>query len=230
MKGFSILGSTAIVCVLTAGVGAQAQAGTAGQDNRATQQDRITVIGCLQPGVSGAGSVGTSGTTSPKSSGAAGGFLLTNAFIGGAPGGGSGVNSPTPPGSGSTESAARVGATPPGPTTTPAAAGNRGGGTNPGSTYALRGDTTELTRHVGQQVEISGRISSRANASGGNGASASGAPANGASTAPVTPSRNDRPTTSGGSADATGSATGSSVTQTIEVTALRMVGTICAQQ
>lgn len=154
---------------------------------------RLTVTGCLQ---------------TDEASGN-GRFLLVNAREGSSPGGGSAVTSPTPPGSGSTESAARAGATQPPPIEENVA--NR--------LFVLHGQTQDLALHAGQQVEISGlRMSSSVDSAG---ATATSGTAGGADNSDrVKPSRNDRPTID------TGAHTQEA--QELEVTSVRMVASVCA--
>lgn len=139
-------------------------AGLHAQNSTTTKQDEsnITVTGCLQPAGSDRTAVGTSGTRgSDTRAGANAGdskaFMLVNARVGAAPGGGSGVTSVAPAGSGTTESAVRAGSVPPSPAITGATDTN-GNATPAGGMYALTGDNPELPRHAGQEVEISGRL------------------------------------------------------------------------
>jgi hypothetical protein len=198
--------------ITVAGAGLQAQNTGSTQDRQST----ITVTGCLQPaGGAGGQAVGTSGSNSGSSTqaGAAdskGPFMLVNARRGSAPGGGSGVTSVAPPGSGTTESAARAGSTPPSPALSGAIDKNGNPDRSDHMSFALRGDNPELPRHVGQEVEISGRVVS----AGASGSSASSAAAS---------------STSGGATTASGRDSASSTgVQAIEVQTIRMIASVCA--
>src|SRR4051812_21513558 len=117
MKTQWIVGTAALLA--TAAVGLQAQS----SNGRGDQQSTITVTGCLQPDTD-RGAVGPSGSSAGRpAAGAAAGspnasngpFVLVNARVGSAPGGGSAVTSIAPPGSGTNESAARAGSAQPSP-------------------------------------------------------------------------------------------------------------------
>ena len=208
MKTNWILG-TAILTMIVAGTGLQAQSG------RSDDKDSITVTGCLQS--SDRAAVGTSGTdasrpadTGRAASGDAAGrsFMLINARIGNAPGGGSGVTSIAPPGSGTTESAARAGTTQPSSAITGAIGKNGEPDESATRTFALTGNYPELPRHAGQEVEISGRLVP-SSASAGSGSTSSTATGSTAST-------------SSANAGRPGS------TQMLEVQTLRMIASACA--
>jgi hypothetical protein len=165
-------------CALVTAVLTMALAGAAGlhaqntSTSNSEQPSSITVTGCLQPaGVDRA--VGTSGSTSAADT-AKGPFMLVSARVGHAPGGTSGVTSVAPPGSGTTDSAARAGATPPSAAISGSVDKN-GEPTTPAAMFALKSDNPELSRHVGQEVELSGRVIAReAAASNGTAEAASG--------------------------------------------------------
>jgi hypothetical protein len=201
------------------GAGLHAQSTTSSKD-----ESSVMVTGCLQPGTADRGAVGTSGTSTgtpsadaARSSSTAGsGFVLVNAKSGGAPGGGSGVTSVAPPGSGTTPSAARAGSTQPSPGLIGAVDSNGEPNHSASATYRLRGDNPELPRHVGQEVEISGRLIPASGAASASGSSAS-------SSSTTTSSATGTAGTSGTSASgAYGSA------QEIEVQSIRMIASVCA--
>lgn len=224
MKSRFLFGSALLTCAMTAAVGAQSQStpstSPAGRTATDNDRDRITVSGCLQ--AMGAATIGTSGSGPGATAGTAGStrsantgttattgtaqrFMLVNAFEGSTPGGGSAVTSPTPPGSGTNESAARAGATQPQPT----------GLDNANKMYLLRGDLPDLGQHVGEQVQISGRRVASTTPSTGAAGAGSGATGNDR----VQPSRNDRPTMSNGAS--------TQGAEEIEVTSLRMIASVC---
>jgi len=200
---------TAMMTMIVAGTGLQAQSG------KTNDKESITVTGCLQP--SDRAAVGTSGSDASRSadsgrtaSGDAAGrsFMLVNARVGNAPGGGSAVTSIAPPGSGTTESAARAGTTQPSAAITGATSKNGEPDESATRTFALTGNYPELPRHAGQEVEISGRLVSSGAAAGTAGASS----ASTGSTASNSSANAARP----------GSA------QTLEVQTLRMIASVCA--
>lgn len=154
MKSTWLLGGIVMSVALAAGVNAQPQNAAGGQPGT------ITITGCLQQG----GAVGTSGSNStgtPSAPASAGGqFVLTNARMG--------MPAATPPAT----TAAPTGTAAGGAAAPEAAApGADGGGkasggaaSGPaalsGSSYLLDGQHGELRTHVGQQVEITGRLAS----------------------------------------------------------------------
>ena len=123
----------------------------------------VTVTGCLQGDSASAGAAATAPAGSTSAS--ANRFVLANAKIatgaGGAPAATAGAEPPASrPGTASSMPAA-------------------------GSSYVLEGDSVELGKHLGHQVEVTGRIDSSASAgsSAGTTGSTSPAPATGSSTA-----------------------------------------------
>ncbi len=210
--------TTHMACTLLAAAVATS-AGLQAQQNSSTptrDEQSITVTGCLQPAGSERGAVGTSGSTTSTASGAARtgsntgdnqSFMLVNARVGSAPGGGSAVTSVAPAGSGTTESAVRAGSTAPSPAITGST--DRNGNTvGSGAMYALRGDNPELPRHAGQEVEISGRLI------------ASNSPSTTGSS-PSTGSTASNATGTSGSAATAG-------TPQLEVKTIRMIASVCA--
>lgn len=181
-------------------LGAQAQTTTAEKDGR------VTVTGCLTAESPAGGAVGTSGsagaTAGANRADASGNgtYRLINAKFGGAPGGGSGVTSIAPAGSGTNEQAVRTGNTPPSPALSGAIGTNGEPSGADSHTFTLRGDFPELPRHVGQEVEISGKMAGTAGAASSTGTS---------------------------TADSQRAA-GTSSTQAIEVTSIRMIASVCA--
>jgi hypothetical protein len=215
------LGTVTLTCVMAAGIGVYAQ-NTASSGTE--QQRSITLTGCLRPNGSAPGTVGTAGTASRGSTDASRAsstnesnatFVLANARVGASPGGGSAVSSPTPPGSGTTESAARAGSTAPSPAISGGAPRGTGdsGSAAASSTYILRGTTPDLRLHVGQQVEVSGQVASSSSAATG----ATSGTANSSS--------------SNGSANASGASGTTSMAgaQEIEVRTVRMIASVCAE-
>jgi hypothetical protein len=203
MKTKWTLGIAAITIGLSA-AGLYAQS----SDSR-KEPSSITVTGCLQSAGAATGAVGTSGTTGSASAQASKGpFMLVNARVGNAPGGGSGVTSVAPPGSGTNQSAVRAGSTSPSPALSGAIDKN-GEPTKAGEMFALRGDMTELPHHVNQEVEISGRLNP------------SGTAASGSSSATTSSAR---------SASGTAGAAAGSGMQELEVQTLRMIASSCVTQ
>lgn len=177
------------ITVISTGAGLHAQSNAGRED-----ESDIIVTGCLQPAGTDRAAVATSGSAAGANAGASstGGaaadsraFMLVNARVGAAPGGGSGLTTVAPAGSGTTESAARAGSTPPSPAITGATDRN-GNSTGSTATYALRGDSPDLPRHAGQEVEISGRlipVTGATGAAGAQGSTASATSTSGSSTA-----------------------------------------------
>lgn len=200
----------AATLVIASAAAVQAQSGSPSREDQS-----ITVTGCLQPAAADRATVGTSGSSAATPSSDASrtnsadsrSFMLVNARVGAAPGGGSGVTTVAPAGSGTTESAVRAGSMPPSPAISGATDKN-GNSTGAGAMYALRGDNPELPRHVGQEVEISGRLIAAANTVPST-AGASAASGNTASTG------------------STASASADRVPQ-LEVRTLRMIASVCA--
>lgn len=215
MKSTSKLGSTALAAVLAATTSLQAQNTSTSRDD----QSSITVTGCLQAGGADRAAVGTSGSSTAAGGTTAGTtaagsttagsqpLMLVNARVGSAPGGGSGVTTVAPAGSGTNESAVRAGSTPP----SPAISGgvDKDGNSAPGGgTYVLRGDNPELPRHVGEEVEISGRLIAADAATGTAGAASA--------------------TGTAGAAAGSGASAGSARMQQLEVRTIRMIASVCA--
>lgn len=123
------------------------------------EKDRVTLTGCLVSADSAAR--GTGAATVPSR----GPFVLANARVGAAPGGASGVTSAAPPGSGTSESAVKAGSTSPSAVSTGAIGSNGEPDNSDSGRYLLLGDQANLSHHVGQEVEISGRLASSATSS-----------------------------------------------------------------
>jgi hypothetical protein len=216
MQTRSILGTAVLTSLVTAGAALSAQSANT---DRNQQQSTITVTGCLQPSGPEGSAVGTSGSRSGggTSSGAAannGSFVLVNARVGHAPGGGSGVSSIAPPGTGTNESAARAGSSPPSPALTGAINKNGEPDKSDEGSYVLRGNNPELPRHVGQEVEISGRPIASSAATAGRPASGSGSSNSATSTSP-----------NAGRASAGGT---TAPMHEIDVQTIRMIASVCA--
>jgi len=135
--------------------------------------------------------------------------MLVNAIVGGAPGGGSGVTSVAPPGSGTTESAARAGSSSPSAAIVGAVDKNGNADKSATGVYLIRTENPEVSRHVGQEVELSGRIVPAGTTAGANGAASSSA-----GTASTVGS--------------TGAGTSTTAPQTLEVRTVRMIASVCA--
>jgi hypothetical protein len=127
--------------------------------------------------------------------------MLVNARVGNAPGGGSGVTTVAPAGSGTNDSAVRAGNTPPSPAIAGAVDKN-GNSTRTAGMYMLRGDNPELPRHAGQEVELSGRLIADSAATGATGAATASAGA--------------------------GSASATANMPQLEVRTIRMISSVCA--
>ena len=208
-----IAGTLMAATVIVTGASLHAQNSSSKSDD----SSNITVTGCLQAAGSDRSAVGTSGSatsgTAAARSGSTAGdnqsFMLVNARVGGAPGGGSGVTSVAPPGSGTTESAARAGSTAPSPALSGATDRN-GNSTASGAMYVLRSENPELPRHVGQEVEVSGRLITGASTpSASTPSSAAGTPNTASSSSSA----------SNGSADRT---------PQLDVRTIRMIASVCA--
>jgi len=223
MKATWTLG-TALLSVVVAAAGIQAQGTKSDND----QKESITLTGCLQGGSERAAAVGTSGSGSARTNDSArsgsadsgsGTLILANARVGGAPGGVSAVTSVAPPGSGTTESAARAGTTAPTPALTGAIDKNGNIDKAAPQTYLLRStENPELPCHIGQEVEFSGRLITGSAATGSSSSSATGSSSSGASGASAGASGNG----SGSGASANGASL-----PTLDVKTVRMVSSVC---
>ncbi|MFN7981891.1 MAG: hypothetical protein U0Q11_08545 [Vicinamibacterales bacterium] len=213
MKRAWSIGSTALVCAMAAGVATHAQSRTSTSSSVMNDKE-VTVTGCLKsndlstmqnPAIS-SGGASSAGTANRAGANGTDTFVLTNAAMGAQPGGWSGSTSSTPLGSGGTDSAARAGATPPAGPVTQSGKAARG-------TYIVRGDTAELVRRVGQQVQVSGHLVDTKSSTG-------------------TPTTSQRSGSTGRESDrnpgASGSSTAMAGVQEIQATSVRMIGTICA--
>lgn len=187
--------AAAVVSLVAAATAVQAQ------DKKSDDSSKVTLTGCLQ-GAGGNATVGTSGAsrTGTNDRGAAsdrGPFMLVNAKVGGAPGGGSGVISAAPPGSGATEQSVRAGSGAPSAAIIGATDKNGKPDNSATGRYMLRSDSPELGRHVGQEVEISGNYVS---------ASA---------------------TTANANANANANRTGAGASTEVDVKTVRMIASVC---
>ena len=206
MKRAWSTGTTVLACALTATLAVHAQQGNTSSPSRGTDKE-VTVTGCLKGSDLSTTQSPAQAAAAAEASGAAQSFVLTNAAVGAQPGGGSGSISSAPVGSGTTDPAARVGAT------APAAPVTADGKTARG-TYVVRGDAAELSRRVGQQVQISGHLIDTK--------STTGTPTPGTQRSGSTGRETDR------NPGATGTTTAMSRVQEIQATTVRMIGTICA--
>lgn len=212
MNTRAIIGSGVAALVCVAQLGAQAPQAPQAQPDPSRSQSTpsssagtMTWTGCLQRADQVA--TGTSGSAGAASSSpsASRGFLLTNARMG------SGSRSSTAPGaatSGATSStpgaAAGGGAT----SSTPSGAASA---SSSGSSYRLDGEDAELAKHVGHQVEITGKIS----------------PASGSSSTPSTPST---PPSSSTPSTSSSSASSSSGGGQVQVQSVKMIAATCPAQ
>ena len=145
------------VVLTTATLAAQ----TSGSSSSQSQSGAITLTGCLQKGspsgttgTSGAGSTSGTATSSPSSS-AREQFILTNAQMGSS--------------SGSSTSGTSG-------TSTSGTSGTASSSAASGSRYILDGQESELTKLVGEKVEIKGTLASSSGSGASGGASTSARP------------------------------------------------------
>jgi hypothetical protein len=137
-----------VAFVVVAFTGATLAAQTSGTPSSQSSSGTITLTGCLQKGSASGGTTGTSGTgstsstsgTSSSSSSSGGQFVLTNAQMG----------------SGSSSRSSTSGTT---------GAGSPSSSASSGSRYILDGQESELTKHVGEKVEITGTLASGSSSS-----------------------------------------------------------------
>ena len=143
-----------VAFVVVAFTGATLAAQTSGTPSSQSSSGTITLTGCLQKGSASGGTTGTSGTgstsstsgTSSSSSSSGGQFVLTNAQMGS--------------GSSSRSTSGTTGA------------GSPSSSASSGSRYILDGQESELTKHVGEKVEITGTLASGSSSSSGTSSSA----------------------------------------------------------
>jgi hypothetical protein len=188
--------------VWTGGIAAVALAcgvSLAAQTPAATQSgtpSTVTVTGCLQRGNSMSGTTGTTGSATSGTSAASASasasdhFMLTNAKMG----------------SGSSSTTGAAGSATTGTTGSGTSATGAAGSSTSGASYVLEGSTSDLSSHVGHEIEVRGKIdSSSTGSSYGSGAS-TGSAAAGATT---------------GSASATSA-------QKLQVESVRMIASTCS--
>jgi hypothetical protein len=185
MRATWIGGCAVMAMALGAGANAQTQSqpqspATGGYHKGSDKASTITVTGCLQPdqsasgstassgsptGTAGAGTTGSAGSTASSGSTAsaragagADRFILTNAHSGSSSA--SGSPSATTGSTGSTGSTATG-------STSSGTAGTTGGSMSEGagSTYTLEGSTGDLRKHVGHEVEVTGKLDTKASGS-----------------------------------------------------------------
>jgi hypothetical protein len=174
-----VLTAVCAAVAMTIGLAAQDPASSASRDQSASKDaNAITLTGCLAKGDS-LGATGTSGSTSPARTTTSAQFVLNNAKMGSA----------------ASTTAATPGGTTAGGTTAGAA------GTS-GASYILDGTESELTRHVGHKVEITGTLDKSASSP--------------SSSAPATTTP-----------PAAGSPSMASAQQHVKVTAIKMVSSSC---
>jgi hypothetical protein len=166
------------VALTTATLAAQT-AGTSGSREQ-SPSGNVTLTGCLQKGSGSSSATGTSGTgttstppsstpSSSSSSSSSGQFILTNAQMGS----GSSSRSST---SGTSGTSTSERSTTGGGTSSSSASSS-------GSRYILDGQESELSKHVGEKVEITGSLasSSSGSSSGTSGTSGTSSTTGGAS-------------------------------------------------
>jgi hypothetical protein len=149
-----------VAFVAVAFTGATLAAQTSGTPSSQSSSGTITLTGCLQKGSASGGTTGTSGTgstsstsgTSSSSSSSGGQFVLTNAQMG----------------SGSSSRSSSSG------TSGTAGAGSSSSSASSGSRYILEGQESELTKHVGEKVEITGTLASGSSSSSPSATSSAG--------------------------------------------------------
>ena len=202
MKNTWKLHTAVLAAVVVSGVGIGAQSSSTDKNQPST----MTLTGCLQPAGGNGGTVGTSGRNPSSSED----FILANAKVGAAPGGGSAVTSVAPAGSGTNESAARAGSTKPSAALSGGVDKNGDVDKSASGTYALHSKLAEMPRHVGQEVEVSGHLVT----SGTSSRSATGT---------STPS-----TTTSASPNNAGATIGTAGMQQFEVQTIRMIASVCA--
>jgi hypothetical protein len=155
-------GCIALVLACGAGVVAQdSQATTDDRTRKTSQSSSMTITGCLQGaganvpavGTSTAGTVTGSATEPSDSRSSAGRFVLMNARMGSRETG----RTSTTTGAATTTAPAKGTTAPAKGTTAPAK------GTTAAS-YVLEGDSSELRKHVGHQIEVTGHLDTAASA------------------------------------------------------------------
>jgi hypothetical protein len=153
----SFAGAVALSATLAAQSG---QPGSSSSQYPSQDDKTVTVTGCVQQadsmGMPSAGSTGTSGSTGMSSKAGDKQFVLTNAKV-----------SSERSGMGSTSGTSGSG-------TTGSGTSSSGSSELTGTTYKLDGKETELSEHVGQRVEIKGKLKSK-DEMGSTGAGTSGA-------------------------------------------------------
>jgi hypothetical protein len=180
-RSIGIGGVAALAFVFTSSLAAQTPPPSSSSSRQSESQTPITVTGCLQKADSmSGGATGTSGTATSSASGSER-FVLANARMG----------------SGSSGSAGTSG-------TSGTSGATTGGSSASGSTYALEGTASELSPHVGHEVEIRGRVESSSSSSSSS-----------------------TPTTAGGTSSATSS---SSSNQRLRVESVKMVSSSCSSK
>jgi hypothetical protein len=191
--------STTLAIAVAAVVGTAAQT-TSTADPRASSLsqsqsiDTITVTGCLQNGAGpSAGATGSSSAAEARG----GGYMLANA-------------SPTASGGASGTAATSAGSTSSGTTSS-----------NAGASYMLEGNDSDLQKHVGHRVEITGTLDSRAN----GGASSTGSTSSGTS---GTTSATGSGTGTGSSTSAGSAMASNGGAQPLRVSAVRMIASDCS--
>jgi hypothetical protein len=200
MKTQNIVIGAALAAAL--GSTAVAQQPSSTQSDRDTRQGRstVTITGCLQPaqaGLAGGGAAGGGAASSTSRSSEGDRFMLTNATMGS--------------GSRSDSAAPAAGA---------GAGAGAAAGASTGTSYMLEGKTSDLRKHVNQQVEVTGRLDSAASGS------TSGSSTRTGSTDPDTTQRSDK-TSAGGAGASSPSASGTG--QRLHVESVRQVSASCSR-
>jgi hypothetical protein len=140
--------TAAIACATSVALMAQSPSTTTSQSS---DKKTVTVTGCVQD--SSAGSAASSTTTGSSTTG--GGFILANATMGSGSMAGSTPGSTAGTTAGTTSGT--TASTPPTSATT-GTAGTTGSSSSMSHNYKLEGSDSELKRHVGHKVEVTGTI------------------------------------------------------------------------
>jgi hypothetical protein len=210
----------ACLAVVFAGASVAAQTSGSTSSRNQTASGDVTITGCLQRGGDQAGATGTSGTSSTNPSGTSsrtsgstsGQFILANATMSG----GSGSTSRT----GSTTSGTTTGTATGGTTTErPTGSATSGAAGTSGNSFVLEGQDSELTKHVGHKVEITGTLDTSRNTSNTRSGSTSSGTTGAGTTGGTTAS------------ERSGSRTGdTSMSQHVRVRSVKMISANCSAE
>jgi hypothetical protein len=181
----------ACVAVALAGATAAAQTSTATSGQTSSSDRPVTVTGCLQKGdQSGSSTAATTGSSSTKGSE----FILANAKMGSGTGSTSGTTGTT-------------GGTTAGGTTTGGATTGSESSRTSGNKYELEGSESQLSPHVGHEIEVTGTIDRSASSSGSS-----------------------TPSTTGGTTSSTSRTGSMGANQLLKVTSVRMISSTCSRE